>query len=59
MHRRVSQAFGTNVVSKQTVLNWFKRFSSGDYDIEDKVWCGRPSELDDEALQQLVKSDPG
>jgi hypothetical protein len=49
---------GLMFVSQQTVLNWFKRFSSEDNDFEDKVRSGRPSELDDEALQQLVESDP-
>lgn len=57
-HHRLCQAFGPDVVSHQTVRNWFKRFKCGNYDIEDKSRSGRPSELDDEALQQLVESNP-
>ena len=56
-YRRLCQAFGQDVVSQQTVNNWFKRFKSGNYKIEDETRSGRPSELDDQALQQLVQSN--
>ena len=57
-HRRLCKAFLPDVVSKQTVKNWFKRFKSGNYSIDDETRSGRPSELDNQALQQLVESNP-
>ena len=56
-YRRLCQAFGEDVVSQQKVNNWFKRFKSGNYNIEDETQSGRPSELDYQALQQLVESN--
>ena len=57
-HRRLCQAFGEGVVSEKTCFNWFNRFKSGDYNMDDKPRSGRPPELDDKALRQLVEADP-
>ena len=55
VHRRLCQAFGEGFVSEKTCFNWFNRFKSGDYNMDDKPRSGRLPELDDEALRQLVK----
>jgi histone-lysine N-methyltransferase SETMAR len=57
-HRRLCQAFGPDIVSATTVRDWFQRFKSGDYSIVDKTKSGRPPELDDGELRQLVESNP-
>ena len=57
-YRRLCKAFVPDVVSNQTVNNWFKHFKSVNYSIEDETRSGRPSELDNQALQQLVESNP-
>ena len=57
-HHRLCQAFGQDVVSHQTVFNWYHRFRSGNYSIEDEIRSGRPSELDNEELRKLVESNP-
>ncbi len=57
-HRRLCQAFGDDVVSMKTCYNWFSRFSSGDYSVEDKSRSGRPPEFDDDTLRELVKTNP-
>lgn len=55
--RRLCAAFGEGIVCHQTVLNWFARFASGNYDTEDQPRSGRPPEIDDNALLQLVESN--
>ncbi|CAG0894362.1 unnamed protein product [Darwinula stevensoni] len=57
-HRRLCQAFGEGAISEKTCFDRFARFKSGNYSVEDKPRSGRPSELDDEALLQLVEADP-
>ena len=57
-YRRLCQAYGQGVVTEQTVRNWFHRFASGNYSIKDESKSGRPTELDDEELLQLVESNP-
>ena len=57
-HRRLYQAFVEGFISEKTCVHWFARFKSGNYTVEDKPRSGRPSELDDEALLQLVEADP-
>ncbi|CAG0892107.1 unnamed protein product [Darwinula stevensoni] len=57
-HRRLCQAFGEGVISEKTCFDWFARFESGNYCVEDKPRSGRPSEFDDGALLQIVEADP-
>ena len=57
-HRRLCSAFGQGVVSYKTVTTWYTNFQSGNWNIEDEPRSGRPSEIDDQALLQLIEMDP-
>ena len=57
-HRRLCSAFGQDVVSYKTVTKWYSYFQLGNWSIEDEPRSGRPSEIDDQALLQLVETDP-
>ena len=37
---------------------WFRRFKSDDFDVEDKERSGQPRAFEDEELQALVDEDP-
>ena len=41
-----------------TCQRWFARFSSGDFDLNDKDRPGRPIEANDSLLEELVEKDP-
>lgn len=56
--RRICSAFGADVVSERTAQEWFKRFRTGDTSVQDRPRSGRPSEVCDERLLQLVEADP-
>ena len=56
-YQRLCAAFGSGIICYRTVLNWFRRFASGDFEIEDKPRPGRPSEIDDQALLELVEAN--
>ena len=48
--------YGDNAPSDKTCREWFRRFKSGDFDVEDKERSGRPRAF--EELQALVDEDP-
>ncbi|EYB89745.1 hypothetical protein Y032_0228g2876 [Ancylostoma ceylanicum] len=56
--RNIALAFGTDSPSERTVRCWFAKFSSGDFDLEDKPGRGRRMSLDDQALRAAVETKP-
>ena len=42
----------------RTCQKWFARFSSGDFDLNDKDHPGRPIEANDSFLDELLEQDP-
>lgn len=56
--RNICAALRQDVLSQATAYRWYLRFDNGDYSLEDQTHPGRPVELDIDALQALVKSDP-
>lgn len=50
--------FGEATPSIGTIDNWFKKFRSGDFSIEDEPRTGRPSELDNNALLLHIRDNP-
>ncbi|EYC39717.1 hypothetical protein Y032_0643g1057 [Ancylostoma ceylanicum] len=55
---KIALAFGTDSPSERTVRCWFAKFSSGDFDLEDKPGRGRRMSLDDQALRATVETKP-
>ncbi|KFD67934.1 hypothetical protein M514_19811 [Trichuris suis] len=56
--RNINAAFGPGSVSKSTAGYWFRRFASGCESLEGPPRTGRPSRFDNQALKELVESDP-
>ena len=54
----LGKVYGDNAPSDKTCREWFRRFKSGDFDVEDKERSGRPRAFEDEELQALVDEDP-
>lgn len=52
------ECYGEHALSKATCENWFKRFKSGDFDVQDKPRTGGPKKFEDEELEQLLDEDP-
>jgi [histone H3]-lysine36 N-dimethyltransferase SETMAR len=49
--------YGDGLTFERTCQDWFQRFRSGDVSLEDKSRSGRPVELDEQALIDLIKED--
>ena len=56
--RKVNDAFGVDTVKKRTVQWWFKKFHSGNENLEDEEGHGRHYSIDNEQLLALVESNP-
>ena len=55
--RNICSHMGSDVVSDRDTQLWFKKFRSGNYDLDDLARLGRPREIDDEHLLELVEGD--
>ena len=56
-HRRICDTYG-DVLGVRQCQEWFTRFRSGDYSLQDKPKSGRTSLLDNDVLKTLVESNP-
>ncbi len=56
--RNINQAWGDDTTTNYIAQFWFQRFRSGDESRQDKEGRGRPSSLDDDQLNDLIKLDP-
>ena len=54
----ISNAFGPGTADKCTVQWWFKKFCKRDESLEDKEHRGQLSEVDNDKLRTIVKTDP-
>ena len=52
------EAFGPFCVSVKTVERWFKKFRSGDFNLEDAHRAGRPNEIDQELINSELEDNP-
>lgn len=53
-HRLLSDTYGDQAPSPKTCNNWFQRFKTGDFDLEDKERSGAPKKFEDADLQELL-----
>lgn len=57
-HRILVDVYGDYALAEGTCREWFRRFKSGDFDIEDKERQGQPKKFEDEKLKALLVEDP-
>lgn len=56
-HRMIQEAYGEGCVADSMCRGWFRRFKSGDFDVEDKERAGRPKTFVDQELETLLDED--
>jgi len=56
-HRMLSNTYGKTTISERTYREWFQRFKSGDFDIEDRHGGGREKIFKDAELEALFHKD--
>ena len=57
-HQKLIKVFGMDCISIRTIKNFYAKFRSGDFDLEDKQRSGRPSDLENDLLNQAISVDP-
>lgn len=57
-HRMLKEVYGDDCVDDSSVRGWFRRFKSGDFDVEEKERTGRPKTFEDQELEGLLDEDP-
>lgn len=56
--RLLSGVYGEASLSERTCREWFQRFKSGDFDVEDRHGGGRVKIFEDAVLETLLDEDP-
>ena len=51
-------AYRDSVLDARTCQNWFARFRSGKFHLNDQDQSGRPAEADDGKLEKILEEDP-
>ena len=56
-HRILVEAYGEHALAEPTCREWFRRFKSGDFVLEDKERPGQPKKFEDTELQAVLDED--
>lgn len=55
--RKLVEVYGEDVLTERQCQNWFAKFRSGNFDLQDAARGGRPVEADDDKIQALVDAN--
>ena len=55
--REICAVYGKGAIAERTAQYWFAKFKRGNFDLKDASHSGRPSEFDEERLNQLLHED--
>ena len=56
-HQMPSSTYGVAAFSEKTCREWFQRFKSGDFDVEDRHGSGKEIIFEDSELEALLAED--
>ena len=56
-HRILVETHGDNALSDTTCRDWFRRFKSNDFKLEDKERSGAPKKFEDKKLEEILDED--
>lgn len=55
---KICVVFDVNTINICTVQRWFAIFKNGEFSMEDESHSGQPSKVDNDALQDTLRTDP-
>ena len=54
----ICKVYGENAISVRVVQQWFSKFRSGNFELEDEFRGGRPKAMEADELEALLQQDP-
>ena len=57
-HRKICSVYGDDALTERTCQNWFVKFHSGNFDINDSQQSGRPQEIETNNFKAIVDQNP-
>ena len=55
--KKLRAVYGDEALKERQCQNWFDKFRSGDFSLEDEKRSGRPIEVDDDLIEAIIDSD--
>jgi len=55
--KKLRDVYGDEALKERQCRNWFDKFRSGNFFIKDDQRSGRPTEVDDDQIKVIIKSD--
>lgn len=55
--KKICEVYGPNTVSNTTAKEWFRRFRSGNFDVEDAPRSGRPIAVETDKIMEIIEVD--
>lgn len=55
--REINEVYGEGSISPRTAREWYAKFKAGTFDFRDVHRTGRPLQVDEERLKELVEED--
>jgi len=55
---KLRKVYGDDALKERQCQNWFNKFRAGDFDLKDAPRSGRPTEVDDDKMEEFIKSNP-
>lgn len=56
--KNLCEVFGEAAVTARTCQRWFTKFRSGDFSLKDEPRSGRPSDVNDEVIRSMIRTNP-
>ena len=56
-HKAICKVHGVNCLTERMCQNLFTKFRSGDFSLKDDQCSGRPSEVDDDIMKDIIESN--
>ena len=57
MHKKICAVYGEGAVTDRTCQKWFAKFHSGDFQLDDAPWSGRPVEVENDQIETLTENN--
>lgn len=56
-HRALCKVYGDECLTERTCQNWFKKFRSGNFSVKDDQRSGRPTEVNNDQIKDIIEAD--